>query len=243
MRALDQYTIETLGVPGDLVMESAGRAVAHEVLRSLGPGEEVVIVCGRGNNGGRRSGRRPAILHLLGCPSPGRVARGAPASCPATRRETGNARTRPAFRSRRSPMVAADCGHRGRFGLLGTGLSRDVKWTDRRSAGTHQYLPAGRADRDHRCRSAVGAECGYGWGARHRSHGRHHHVALGSTEARARVGAGAQPRGPHRDCPHRYCRFGTRRSATCSVVDEVDGWPAPPGTSSRGATRAHSGTR
>ncbi|MFP8878914.1 MAG: NAD(P)H-hydrate epimerase, partial [Myxococcota bacterium] len=52
MRALDQYTIETLGVPGDLLMESAGRAVAHEVLRTLDPGEEVVIVCGRGNNGG-----------------------------------------------------------------------------------------------------------------------------------------------------------------------------------------------
>ncbi len=53
MRALDRYTIETLGVPGDLLMESAGRAVADVVLAeragSTGP---VVVVCGAGSNGG-----------------------------------------------------------------------------------------------------------------------------------------------------------------------------------------------
>ena len=32
MRALDRHTIETLGVPGELLMESAGRAVAEAVL-------------------------------------------------------------------------------------------------------------------------------------------------------------------------------------------------------------------
>ncbi len=65
MRALDRYTIETLGVPGDLLMESAGRAIAHEVLRWLDPGAEVVIVCGPGNNGGDGlvASRH---LHLLG---------------------------------------------------------------------------------------------------------------------------------------------------------------------------------
>jgi len=52
MRALDRFTIDTLGVPGDLLMESAGRAVAHQVLQVLSPGAEVVVVCGRGNNGG-----------------------------------------------------------------------------------------------------------------------------------------------------------------------------------------------
>lgn len=52
MRALDRHTIESLGVPGDLLMESAGRAVAQEVLHSLDPDAEVVIVCGKGNNGG-----------------------------------------------------------------------------------------------------------------------------------------------------------------------------------------------
>jgi NAD(P)H-hydrate epimerase len=52
MRALDRHTIETLGVPGELLMESAGRAVADEVLGLLAPGAGVLVVCGRGNNGG-----------------------------------------------------------------------------------------------------------------------------------------------------------------------------------------------
>ena len=37
MRALDRYTIDKLGVPGDLLMESAGRAVAADVLVYLRP--------------------------------------------------------------------------------------------------------------------------------------------------------------------------------------------------------------
>jgi hydroxyethylthiazole kinase-like uncharacterized protein yjeF len=54
MRALDRHTIETLGVPGALLMESAGRAVASVVLaeRAAAGGGAVVVVCGGGNNGG-----------------------------------------------------------------------------------------------------------------------------------------------------------------------------------------------
>lgn len=55
MRALDRHTIDKLGVPGDLLMESAGRAVAAEVLSWLAdlPSDaEVAVVCGSGNNGG-----------------------------------------------------------------------------------------------------------------------------------------------------------------------------------------------
>ena len=52
MRALDRHTIETLGVPGELLMESAGRAVAEAVLALLPPGGDVVAVCGVGSNGG-----------------------------------------------------------------------------------------------------------------------------------------------------------------------------------------------
>ncbi len=42
MRALDAHTIETLGVPGDVLMESAGRAVAAEAL-ALRDGEGPVF--------------------------------------------------------------------------------------------------------------------------------------------------------------------------------------------------------
>ncbi len=56
MRALDRHTIDQLGVPGELLMESAGRAVADRVLANRSAGLQgrgpVAIVCGRGNNGG-----------------------------------------------------------------------------------------------------------------------------------------------------------------------------------------------
>ena len=38
MRALDRHTIEDLGVPGEVLMESAGRAVVAAVLARLAPG-------------------------------------------------------------------------------------------------------------------------------------------------------------------------------------------------------------
>ncbi|MDH3520125.1 MAG: NAD(P)H-hydrate dehydratase [Myxococcales bacterium] len=67
MRARDHHTIENLRVPGDLLMESAGRAVADAVLEQLGPGDAVVVVCGAGNNGG--DGLVAARhLHLEGVP-------------------------------------------------------------------------------------------------------------------------------------------------------------------------------
>jgi len=57
MRALDVYSIETLGIDADLLMESAGRAVCEEVIRvlsALGLGREgrILVLCGGGNNGG-----------------------------------------------------------------------------------------------------------------------------------------------------------------------------------------------
>jgi len=55
MRALDTHTIETLGVPGDLLMESAGRAAVEAVLALHSvPGTRgrTLVVCGGGNNGG-----------------------------------------------------------------------------------------------------------------------------------------------------------------------------------------------
>jgi NAD(P)H-hydrate epimerase len=69
MRALDRHTIEVLGVPGEILMESAGRAVADAVLRRFPEtrGQHVTVLCGAGNNGG--DGLVVARhLHLLGVP-------------------------------------------------------------------------------------------------------------------------------------------------------------------------------
>ncbi len=56
MRGLDRHTIATLGVDGEILMESAGRAVTERVLALLHESavgdDPVVIVCGGGNNGG-----------------------------------------------------------------------------------------------------------------------------------------------------------------------------------------------
>ncbi len=53
MRALDRHTIGTLGVPGQVLMENAGRAVAEVVLAERGAvGGPVLVVCGSGSNGG-----------------------------------------------------------------------------------------------------------------------------------------------------------------------------------------------
>jgi ADP-dependent NAD(P)H-hydrate dehydratase / NAD(P)H-hydrate epimerase len=55
MQELDRVTIEELGLPGAVLMENAGRAVARAVLRELGDRAEaarVAVVCGGGNNGG-----------------------------------------------------------------------------------------------------------------------------------------------------------------------------------------------
>ncbi len=53
MRALDAATIEQIGLPGAVLMETAGRAVAAAVRTALGTSlGPVAIVAGGGNNGG-----------------------------------------------------------------------------------------------------------------------------------------------------------------------------------------------
>ncbi|MEN8181790.1 MAG: NAD(P)H-hydrate dehydratase [Myxococcota bacterium] len=67
MRGLDRHTIETLGVPGELLMESAGRAVVDAVLALRPRDTPVLVACGSGNNGG--DGLVAARhLHALGVP-------------------------------------------------------------------------------------------------------------------------------------------------------------------------------
>ena len=52
MSAADQRTVEGFGVPLETLMERAGRAVAAFCLQQYGSESRVVVLCGRGNNGG-----------------------------------------------------------------------------------------------------------------------------------------------------------------------------------------------
>jgi len=52
MREIDRVTSERFGVPSLTLMENAGSAVADVVLRSHSGDRKIVVVCGKGNNGG-----------------------------------------------------------------------------------------------------------------------------------------------------------------------------------------------
>jgi len=52
MRSLDRVAIDDYGIPGLVLMENAGRAVAEAAAEMLDGSGRVVVVCGRGNNGG-----------------------------------------------------------------------------------------------------------------------------------------------------------------------------------------------
>lgn len=54
MQALDRRAIEDLGIPGVVLMENAGRAVAEEILRRFlsETSPRALILAGKGNNGG-----------------------------------------------------------------------------------------------------------------------------------------------------------------------------------------------
>jgi NAD(P)H-hydrate epimerase len=125
MRSLDRYTIETLGVPGELLMESAGRATAASVLEVLPDGGSVLVVCGGGNNGG--DGLVAARqLHAVGVPvraaivaSPDRLSPDAAANLERARRAGVTvAFCGPDFEPRHGVIVDA---------LFGTGLDRPVE--------------------------------------------------------------------------------------------------------------------
>ena len=52
MRAIDRLTSERFGVPSLTLMENAGSAVTDHVLSHYGSAQRIVVLCGKGNNGG-----------------------------------------------------------------------------------------------------------------------------------------------------------------------------------------------
>jgi hydroxyethylthiazole kinase-like uncharacterized protein yjeF len=71
MRRADRRTIDEIGLPGPVLMENAGAAVARAIADRFGGSRRVAVLCGRGNNGGdgfvvaRRLGDRARAL-LIG---------------------------------------------------------------------------------------------------------------------------------------------------------------------------------
>ncbi len=77
MREIDRATSERFGVPSLTLMENAGGAVTHFALERYPDAKRIVVVCGKGNNGGdgfvaarklREAGREVQVL-LLADPS------------------------------------------------------------------------------------------------------------------------------------------------------------------------------
>jgi NAD(P)H-hydrate epimerase len=55
MRAIDRRAMDEMGIPGPILMEAAGIAFAQGCTEELGgsvTGKRILMVCGRGNNGG-----------------------------------------------------------------------------------------------------------------------------------------------------------------------------------------------
>ncbi|MBM7658943.1 NAD(P)H-hydrate dehydratase [Sporolactobacillus spathodeae] len=52
MQAIDLYTIQTIGLGGPILMENAGQAIYDALAKTVKAGDQIVIVIGKGNNGG-----------------------------------------------------------------------------------------------------------------------------------------------------------------------------------------------
>ncbi|BBF43789.1 NAD(P)HX epimerase / NAD(P)HX dehydratase [Lachnospiraceae bacterium KM106-2] len=51
MKAIDQFTIEKIGIPSLVLMERAALAVSNNMLRKISKKDSILAICGTGNNG------------------------------------------------------------------------------------------------------------------------------------------------------------------------------------------------
>lgn len=156
MRAADRFTIEEFGLPSFTLMEAAGRGCADALQSAYGPldGAAVVVLCGKGNNGGdglvvaRRLLATGAHIHVVLTSAPDAL-RDDPARNLALLEQLRAEEDRltiaqledldalTATADRLAPRLYVDA-------LLGTGLTSDlreplrslVEWVNRRSAPT-----------------------------------------------------------------------------------------------------------
>ncbi len=133
MRDLDRQTIERIGLPGLVLMENAGRGCAGRILEAWpGLAGPVLILCGKGNNGGDgfvvarcllQAGLEVRVVLLAAREQVGGDAAtnlavwerlGQPVAC------CGDETALTSFLQRQSPELVVDA-------LLGTGLSSEVR--------------------------------------------------------------------------------------------------------------------
>ncbi len=65
MREVDRLTTERYGIPSIILMENAAHAVARVITEKLGgsvKGKSILVLCGKGNNGGDGA----ALARILG---------------------------------------------------------------------------------------------------------------------------------------------------------------------------------
>jgi hypothetical protein len=109
MREVDRLTTEQFGIPSTTLMENAGAAVAHFVLREFPEHNRITVLCGKGNNGGdgfvaarhlAEAGRAVAVV-LLGNPADSK--RATPKRCsPASVGSLSCSQTKPTSTTSRS---------------------------------------------------------------------------------------------------------------------------------------------